>query len=174
LLLGVILIPAVLQPDWFIKFVKVTDLYFFIPSGAIPEWPLNMHKALTIGLYFPLLRFNLWDWSNVPFMGRLGGGTLSALYCTALTRQMEGIFFANFGQPVLGLPICHRAWCAACYQQRPGTSFLVYHGSDPETAPRPSEEKFYLQARAGGGSTCCPFECDECVFFDLLVLPVRE
>jgi hypothetical protein len=79
LLLGVIVIPAVLQPAWFRKFVKVTDLYFFIPSGAIPEWPLNMHEALTIGLYFPLLRLNPWDWSNVPFMGRLGG-TLSALY----------------------------------------------------------------------------------------------
>jgi hypothetical protein len=36
LLLGVIVIPAVLQPDWFRKFVKVTELYFFIPYGAIP------------------------------------------------------------------------------------------------------------------------------------------
>jgi hypothetical protein len=86
--------------------------------------------------------------------------------CTTLTRQMEGIFCANFGQPVLGLPLCHRAWCAACYRQRPGTSFLVYHGSDPETAPSLSEEKFYLQARAGD-STFCPFECDEHVFFRL-------
>jgi hypothetical protein len=42
----------------------------------------------------------------------------------------------------------------------------VYHRSDPETAPSPSEEKFCLQARAGD-STCCPFECDECVFFRL-------
>jgi hypothetical protein len=77
---------------------------------------------------------------------------------------MEGAFCANFGQPVIGLPLCHRAWCTACYQQRPGTSLLVYHGSDPETAPNPNEEKFYLQARAGD-STCCPFECDEYFFF---------
>jgi hypothetical protein len=79
LLFGAIVIPAVLQPHWFRKFVKVTDLYFFIPACATPEWPLNMHEALTIGLYFPLLRFNPWDWSNITFMGRLGG-TLSALY----------------------------------------------------------------------------------------------
>jgi hypothetical protein len=58
LLLGFIVIPAVLQPDWFRKFVKVTDLYFFIPSGAIREWPINMHEALTIDLYFLLFRFN--------------------------------------------------------------------------------------------------------------------
>ena len=45
-----------MQPDWFKRFVKVTDIYFFIPAGSIPEWPDNMHKALKIGLYLPLLR----------------------------------------------------------------------------------------------------------------------
>ena len=65
---GVVIIPVVVQPDWFKWFVKVTDIYFFITSGSIPEWNSNMHKALTIGLYFILLRNQPWYWSQVQFM----------------------------------------------------------------------------------------------------------
>ena len=42
------IIPVVMQPDWFKKFVKVKNIYFFITAGYIPEWPDNIHKALTI------------------------------------------------------------------------------------------------------------------------------
>ena len=31
-----------------------------------------MHEVLTIGVYFTFLRYNPWQWSNVPFMGKLG------------------------------------------------------------------------------------------------------
>jgi hypothetical protein len=118
LMLDVIVIPAVLQPDWLRKFVKVTDLYFFIPSGAIPEWPLTCMKLS------PLVYISLSS-DSTRGNGRIYHSWVDlearCQRCNTLTRQMEGIFCANFGQPVLGLPLCHRAWCAACYQQRPCT-----------------------------------------------------
>jgi hypothetical protein len=83
--------------------------------------------------------------------------------CTALTRQGNGIFCANFGKPVLGLTLYHNAWCPPCYRQRSGTYFLVYTGSDHQSLPIPNEVSYYLQARHGD-SLFSPFECDDCVF----------
>ena len=37
LLWGIVIIPFVMQPDWFKRFAKVTDIYLFIPAGYIPE-----------------------------------------------------------------------------------------------------------------------------------------
>jgi hypothetical protein len=54
--MGVVVIPKYLRPEWFRCFIKIVDLYFFIPAGAIEQWPSNMHEGLTIGLYYPLLR----------------------------------------------------------------------------------------------------------------------
>jgi hypothetical protein len=138
LLLGIVLVPTVMQPDWFKHFVKVTDLYFFVPTGAIPKWPANMHEALTIGLYSPSSDINpgtgktylSWvDWE------------VRCQRCTAMTLEAYGIFCANFSRPVIGLPLCHRTWCAPWYHQRRGTDFLVYHRNDPDSVPNPSEEK---------------------------------
>jgi hypothetical protein len=60
-LLGIVVIPLILKPDWFTRFVKTVDLYLFVPVGAMPDWPRSMHEGLTIGLYFPLLRYEPWD-----------------------------------------------------------------------------------------------------------------
>ena len=60
MLWDIVIIPVVMQPDWFKRFVKVTYIYFFIPAGSIPECPDNMYWALTIGLYLPLLRHQPW------------------------------------------------------------------------------------------------------------------
>ena len=46
MLWGIVIIPIVMQPDWFNWFVKVTDIYFFIPDGYIPEFTYNIHYAL--------------------------------------------------------------------------------------------------------------------------------
>ena len=56
MLWGILIILVVMKPDWFKRFVKVTDIYLFIPDGSIPEWPANMNDSLKIGLYLPLLR----------------------------------------------------------------------------------------------------------------------
>ena len=50
---GIVIIPFIMQPDWFNEFLKVTYIYLFIPAGYIPEWSYNTYKALTIGLFFP-------------------------------------------------------------------------------------------------------------------------
>jgi hypothetical protein len=84
--------------------------------------------------------------------------------CIALTRQGHGIFCVNVGKPVLGLPLCHSAWCPPCHCQRSVTYLLVYTGFDPHSLPSPIEVSYYLQARPGD-SLFCPFECDDCVFF---------
>jgi hypothetical protein len=83
--MGVIIIPKYFRPEWFRRFIKIVDLYFFIPAGAIEQWPSNMHEGLTLGLYFPLLRNAPHDWNKVPFMGKLGS-TLSELYSSDTAR----------------------------------------------------------------------------------------
>jgi hypothetical protein len=84
-LIGIVAVPLLIKPEWFRRYVKNVDLYFFIPVGAIAQWPTSMHEGLTVGVYFPLLRSNPWEWSNVSFMGKLGS-TLSALYRTDAAR----------------------------------------------------------------------------------------
>jgi hypothetical protein len=84
-LIGIVVVPLLLKPEWFRRYVKNVDLYFFIPVGAIDQWPTSMHEGLTSGVYFPLIRSNPWEWSNISFMGKLGS-TLSALYRTDAAR----------------------------------------------------------------------------------------
>ena len=76
---GVILVPSLLRPEWFRRFRRCVDFYFFIPAGSIPAWPASMHEPLTLGLYLPLLRFSPWDWKQVSFLVPFGLA-LSALY----------------------------------------------------------------------------------------------
>jgi hypothetical protein len=84
-LIGIVVVPLLLKPEWFRRYVKNVDLYFFIPVDAISQWPTSMHEGLTIGVFLPLLRYNPWEWSNVSFMDKLGS-TLSALYRTDAAR----------------------------------------------------------------------------------------
>ena len=63
--LGIAIIPVVMQPDLFKRFVKVTDIYFSIPAGYIPKWPTKMHEDLTVDIYFPFFRHQPWDWYQV-------------------------------------------------------------------------------------------------------------
>ena len=76
---GVVLIPCLLRPEWFRRFRRTVDFYFFIPAGSIPAWPSLMHEPLTIGVYLPLLRFSPWDWKRVKFLVPFCI-TLSAMY----------------------------------------------------------------------------------------------
>ena len=68
-------------------------------------------------------------------------------HCNALMCQGEGIFCANFGVTVIGFPLFHLAWCKPFYQQKPGTSFLVYQLFQMDTIPRPDEDQLYFQDR---------------------------
>jgi hypothetical protein len=79
ILKGVVLVPALLRPEWFRRFRKTVDFYFFIPAGSISAWPACMHESLTVGLFFPLLRHRPWDWKRVRFLVPLSIA-LSGLY----------------------------------------------------------------------------------------------
>jgi hypothetical protein len=48
--MGVVIVPIMLNPKWFKRFVKRMGFYLFIPACAIPEWWLSMHEGLTVGL----------------------------------------------------------------------------------------------------------------------------
>jgi hypothetical protein len=161
------LVPTVMQPEWFKSFVKVTDIYFCVPAGEIPECPANMHEALKIGLYSPSSDVN-------PGTGQKSLSWVSweacCQRCIVMTRHADGIFCANFGRPVIGLPLSHWTWCAPCYQQKLGTDVSVYHGNNPDSVPIPSEEKCYLHVRPAD-SIFCLFKCDECSFYRLTGCP---
>ena len=74
-----------IKPECFRQYVKNMDLYFFIPVGAISQWPTSMYEGITIGVYLPFLIHNPWELSNVPFMGKMVR-TLSAMYGTDAER----------------------------------------------------------------------------------------
>jgi hypothetical protein len=88
--------------------------------------------------------------------------------CTRKTTSWEGIFCANFGQPVPGRPVCQRGWCARCYAHKPGTASLVFRAKDANGAEMivAGEESHYLEARPAD-HLVCPFECDACQFWKL-------
>jgi hypothetical protein len=69
---GVVIIPMLLQHEWFRRFSKTVDFYFIVTPGSIPEWPIDMHKSLTVGIYLPLFRSRPWDWKRVPFLVQFG------------------------------------------------------------------------------------------------------
>ena len=71
--------PLLRKPEWFKRYVKNMDFHIFLPVGAIAQLPTSVHDGLTIGVYLLFIRFNLWEWSNVFFMGKLEG-MMSALY----------------------------------------------------------------------------------------------
>ena len=81
LLKGVVLIPTLMEHEWFRRFSRVVDFYFTIPPGAIPSWPVDMHESLTVGIYLPLFRCRPWDWKCVPFLVQFES-SLSSLYKT--------------------------------------------------------------------------------------------
>ena len=101
-LMGVVIIPKSLRTEWFHRFVKVVDLYFFIPAGSIEQWPSNMREGLTIGLYFPILINAPYEWNKFPFTGKLGI-TLSALYSSDIA--MGGNLLRQFWEA--------RSWVAS-------------------------------------------------------------
>jgi hypothetical protein len=166
LLIGSVLVRTVMQPEWFKRFVKVTDMYFFVPAGEKPEWPANMHEALTSGLYPPSPDIN--PGTGQTSLSWVDWEALSVLCCNDMTGGWD--LLRQFWQARLLDYNYHRAWCAPCYQQRLDTDFSVYHGNDPDSVPSPSEEKNYLHARPAN-SILCPFECDESSLYRLTGCP---
>ena len=79
LLRGVVLVPSLLRPEWFRRFRRCVDFYFFVPAGSILGWPSSMHEPLTVGIFLPLLRFSPWDWKRVRFLVSFGL-SLSAMH----------------------------------------------------------------------------------------------
>jgi hypothetical protein len=79
LLRGVVLVPSLLRPEWFRRFRRCVDFYFFVPAGSVPAWPSSMHEPLTVGIFLSLLRFSPWDWKRVRFLVSFGL-SLSAMY----------------------------------------------------------------------------------------------
>ena len=59
--------------------MKVTDIYFFITTGSIPEWISNMHEALTIGIYISPYQTPTLGLVSSPVQGSIGEHAVSAL-----------------------------------------------------------------------------------------------
>jgi hypothetical protein len=78
----------------------------------------------------------------------------------------SGVFCANFGEYVPGLPCCHNAWCPKCYKDLPGEDFQIYKpmDDDGELLCVQGESLDFRIARAGD-HIFCAFECDSCTFY---------
>ena len=55
----IVLIPRLLTPAWRKHFNKVSDIILSLPVMH-PAWPANMHEPLTVGIVFPLIRYQPW------------------------------------------------------------------------------------------------------------------
>jgi hypothetical protein len=64
---GIVLVPRLMRPEWYRRFVRIVDLYFVIPAGS-GLWGSDKHEPLVVGLYLPLLRHSPWDWRKVLFL----------------------------------------------------------------------------------------------------------
>ena len=53
MLRGIVLIPRLMQPEWFRRFVRTVDFYVVIPAGS-GCWDKTCHEPLYIGIYLPL------------------------------------------------------------------------------------------------------------------------
>jgi hypothetical protein len=84
---AIILVPMLMSPSWFRRFIRSVDVYFVVKAGA-PCWPAAMHEPLMIGLSLPLLRHQPWEWRRVPFMVDLGR-TLSGMHKTDPLRGLD-------------------------------------------------------------------------------------
>jgi hypothetical protein len=82
LLRGVVLVPGLMRPEWFRRFVRTVDVSFVLPAGSCPEWTTSMHEPLTVGIYLPLFRASPWDWRRVPFL-------------VPFAREMSGMYKAG-------------------------------------------------------------------------------
>jgi len=76
---GIVLVPTMMEEEWFRRFAKNVDLRFLVPAGSIPEWPACQYESLTVGVYLPLLHYRPWDWKDCCFMVSLGR-SLSAMF----------------------------------------------------------------------------------------------
>jgi hypothetical protein len=121
LLRGVVLIPNLLQHEWHRRFIRVVDVYFQIAPGSIVEWPTSMHEPLTIGLFFPLLRFRPWSWKRVPFMAALGV-TLSTMY--KVSDPDAGRVLREFWRRALGAPFMPKSLVSELLQGSSWRRFL--------------------------------------------------
>jgi hypothetical protein len=61
----VFVVPRLLCPVWLKQMNKACDLIFKIPPGA-PGWPAEMFEPLLIGVCFPFLRYNPWQFKGSP------------------------------------------------------------------------------------------------------------
>ena len=156
-LIGIVVVPLFLKPEWLRGYVKNVDLYLLYQLVQLLNGPLPCMKVLK------LVSISL-------FSGIACGNSPTSYYwvnwescyqrCNAMMQQGQGIFYVNFGAPVLGFPLCHKSRCADFYSQRCGTSFLVYTRSNPTTAPKYVEEYGYFTSARPGDSLFCTFECD--------------
>jgi len=82
-----------------------------------------------------------------------------------MVTHQQGVFCANFGKPVIGLPLCQHAWCATCYSILPGDGFLLYQETNDKGNEliAPNEVDDYTCAWPGD-HLFCPFECNRCTF----------
>jgi len=79
--IGIVLCPRLMCPEWFRRFSRTVDVYFSVPAGVADFWPGECHEPLLIGFVLPLLRINPWAWRDVTFMVGLGR-TLSSVHKT--------------------------------------------------------------------------------------------
>jgi hypothetical protein len=59
--------PRLMTPQWLKQVHKACDIVFTVPIGS-PGWPTNMFEPLVVGICFPYLRFDPWQFKGSPKM----------------------------------------------------------------------------------------------------------
>jgi hypothetical protein len=62
-----VVIPCLLTPKWLKQLWKACDIVLSIPAGSL-GWPDDMYEPVLIGICFPFLSFNPWQFRGAPKM----------------------------------------------------------------------------------------------------------
>ena len=77
----VFVVPRLLTPRWLKQLWKACDVVLSVPAGT-QGWPVDMYEPVLIGICFPFLSFNPWQFRGTPKM-------------FSMARKLRGVFKEN-------------------------------------------------------------------------------
>ena len=77
----VFVVPRLLTPKWLKQLWKACDVVLSVPAGS-PGWPSDMYEPVLIGICFPFLSFQPWQFRGTPKM-------------FSMARKLRGVFKEN-------------------------------------------------------------------------------
>jgi hypothetical protein len=127
--------PRLMTPQWLKQVHKACDIVFVVPIGS-PGWPTHMFEPLVMGICFPYLRFDPWQFKGAPKM-------------VAMAKQLSGL--QSSGEMDQGhilrkfWAMCHKLLCMpegmVCRMLYFNQRHTVSHSTEGRGGSRPKRDR---------------------------------